>query len=193
MANSTSHSALTTSQKGVVAIHEMAQAVNDIQTSSKETFEVLKMIEEIAFQTNLLALNAAVEAARAGDHGRGFAVVAEEVRALAQRSSVAAQNTAQKLQRSVDCASRGTAISMQVNTTLEEVEGLIKRSTAVIEQISSASSKQSESIAEINKALDALADVTQQNATSANELKTATERLESDTGKLASLVDELSL
>ena len=52
---------------------------------------IIGVIDGIAFQTNILALNAAVEAARAGEQGRGFAVVAAEVRALAQRTAVAAR------------------------------------------------------------------------------------------------------
>ncbi|WP_027623875.1 methyl-accepting chemotaxis protein [Clostridium lundense] len=75
---------------------------NDIEKNMLRNIEKGKVVHEIkdmaniigniAEQTNLLALNAAIEAARAGGQGRGFAVVAEEVRKLAEQSSLAVEN-----------------------------------------------------------------------------------------------------
>lgn len=64
------------------------EKVRRLDEAGEQIGAIVTAIDRIADQTNLLALNAAIEAARAGEHGRGFAVVAEEVRKLAEQSSV---------------------------------------------------------------------------------------------------------
>ncbi len=75
-------------------VSSSAQVVGELGRRSDEIGQIVETISGIAGQTNLLALNAAIEAARAGEQGRGFSVVAEEVRKLAEQSSIAADNIA---------------------------------------------------------------------------------------------------
>ncbi|RKN84403.1 methyl-accepting chemotaxis protein [Paenibacillus ginsengarvi] len=83
-----------------------------LQAYTSEIDEVLGAVREFAEQTKLLALNASIEAARAGEHGLGFTVVANEVRKLAEESSLAVKRIADLLGNIVK-ASGGIGAEME--------------------------------------------------------------------------------
>ncbi|MBU3738473.1 MAG: PAS domain S-box protein, partial [Rhodoferax sp.] len=150
--------------QGGEAVHQVGVAMRAIDQSSAKMRDIIGVIEGIAFQTNILALNAAVEAARAGEQGRGFAVVASEVRALAQRSAVAAKEIRDLIAQSTDQISEGTQQMKNAGVTIDEVVRSVREVGELIKLITNATHEQAIGIAQVNEAVTQLDTVTQQNA-----------------------------
>jgi methyl-accepting chemotaxis protein len=81
------------------ASHQIYESVRETNDYTQEIDKASDMIKDIADQTNLLALNAAIEAARAGESGKGFSVVAEEIRKLAEQSTIFAKDISGRIEK----------------------------------------------------------------------------------------------
>lgn len=145
-------------------IQGVADMMQEIATSANNIGVFVQVIEGVAFQTNILALNASVEAARAGEHGRGFAVVASEVRALSQRTTLAAKEIKTLIDESQIRVNLGDQRVKEARTQMEEVVAMVNRVKQMLEEINLASTEQAGGVQEVSQALQQLDQITQQNS-----------------------------
>ncbi|MDK2632078.1 methyl-accepting chemotaxis protein [Pantoea stewartii subsp. indologenes] len=163
---------------GGQSVSDVEETMHAIQDSSSRIGEIISVIDGIAFQTNILALNAAVEAARAGDQGRGFAVVAGEVRSLAQRSAVAAQEIKALITESHSRVATGVNNVSVAGETMKAVVKEIHRVNDLVAEISTGSHEQSTGVKQVGIAVAQMDSDTQQNAALVEETAAATAQLQ---------------
>ncbi len=173
------------------SMEDLTRSMTDISNASKETSQIIRTIDEIAFQTNLLALNAAVEAARAGEAGAGFAVVADEVRNLAMRAAQAASDTEALIKGTVNQVSEGAKIVEQANDTFRKVDKSVSQVAGLVSEIVVASEEQTRGIVRINDALLEMDNVVQQNVSHAEESTQAVQKLDDQARDLDQYVSDL--
>ncbi|MFM0736348.1 methyl-accepting chemotaxis protein [Paraburkholderia xenovorans] len=183
-----SREASTRASNSGEVISRAAAVMDEIGKRSTEMADMISTIESIAFQTNILALNAAVEAARAGEQGKGFAVVAGEVRTLAHRTSTAAKDVKEMIDRSSESVTGGTRLFKDVDSVIRSVIESISGVDTIVNEIAHASTQQGEGIEQVNIAVTQLDQATQQNAALVEEAAAASASLKEQARRMEQVV-----
>ena len=192
-ANQLARTASEVAEKGGAIVGQVVDTMGTINDSSRKIYDIISVIDGIAFQTNILALNAAVEAARAGEQGRGFAVVASEVRNLAQRSAGAAKEIKELIGNSVGQVDIGSKLVKEAGATMDDVVASVRRVTDIVGEITSATSEQSIGIDQVNTAITQMDQVTQQNAALVEQAAAAAASMQEQAERLAEVASSFKL
>lgn len=171
----------------------LTSAMEDISKSSQQIGGIIKTIEDISFQTNILALNASVEAARAGEAGKGFAVVAEEVKNLANKSSVSANDITELIEGSMKLVQHGTTLTADTTKALSVGVSGAQKSTELVGRIAESAMQQAQSLRQLTQGMEQISDVVQTNASTAEKSAASAGELNGQAEKLKIAVQRFQL
>ena len=160
--------------------------IDELSHRIDQVSNIVNVIKDIADQTNLLALNAAIEAARAGEQGRGFAVVADEVRKLAERTSLSTQQIAQVIGEILSAASVSVS---SMRESVEQVEDGVRLSEEAAEAIRDIQAKEAGVIAAVNEIADALREQSQASTDIARQIETIAQATEENGAAIKAMAE----
>jgi methyl-accepting chemotaxis protein len=146
-----------------------SNTMEKLNEAAEQIGVIVDLISKIASQTNLLALNATIEAARAGEMGRGFAVVAAEVKGLAQQTSKATDEIAQRI----------SGIQSATKAAVDQIAAIgqsVKALTSITSSIAHSVEEQETATQQISESMQAAATNTGRSSSEIRSIEEASSR-----------------
>lgn len=160
------------------SVENVANYIDVLSKRSEEIGKIVNVINDITDQTTLLALNAAILAAQAGEHGKGFSVVADEIKDLAERTSMSTHEIASIIQsvqsevknvidavtkglRSVD---EGARLTQEAKETFKKIMENVKQSREMTISIGRATSEQLKGVNFVTNTVEKIKEMISQTA-----------------------------
>ncbi|MCG8571376.1 MAG: methyl-accepting chemotaxis protein, partial [Spirochaetes bacterium] len=164
---------------------EMIQTIGvikEIADSANVIIEMLNVINNIASETDMLAMNAAIEAAHAGDAGKGFSVVADEIRKLAESTSLNAVEISNSLKTIMEQIKKSENYSFNTGEYFKQIVSGVDDVSSGFKVINSSINELKAEGDHIASSLEQLINssnlVTQSSSTVLTQMKSMTQSLE---------------
>lgn len=174
-------------------INVLLDAMERINTTSKEIENIIGTIEDIASQTNLLSLNASIEAARAGEVGKGFAVVADQIGKLAAGSAQSAVDTRELINKSLEEIENGNRIVENTMETIGDILASMEEFSDMASGMAETSETQAGLLRQIEDRIGQISTVVDNNSAAAEETSAISEELSSQAQSLEQMVAAFEL